>query len=89
MEAAKTRFTQTPDAQTFRALVASLAFERAADAALLQFVNNLALSANIEQAAANEFRTQGAKLFLQLLCDIGRPDQVVERESIGTLKSRK
>lgn len=89
MNSAKARFCQTPDAEAFRALAASLAFERGADAATIQFVNTLGTAMTMEQAAANAFKTEGAKQFLKILTDIGRPDAVEPREPIGQLKGVK
>lgn len=60
-------------AKAHSALMASVQFERAADAAMLQTQLDLPISVNSEGAAANHYRMQGAKYFLLNLLTLGDP----------------
>ena len=70
----KLRFLQSKDAaETHAKLMSSVQFERASDLALLQTRLNLPLCKTIEDAAANNYRMQGAEYFLLTLMTLGDP----------------
>lgn len=73
-------------AENFAGMASTLAFERATDAALLQFIETLPLSYEPAEAAANRHRIEGAQLFLSTLEKIGTPSQPPPREAIGQLE---
>lgn len=83
----KQRFLrQKQYAESFARMAASLEFEAASDAALLQLQENLSLANSVEESSAKNYRLEGAKLFLSTLQNIAKPDGVVEQEQIGQLK---
>ena len=78
-ESPRLRFLRFKDeAKKHAAMMETLTFERASDAAMLQVSLNLP-SANScpETAAANHHRMEGAKLFLGILMTIGDPEIAV------------
>lgn len=87
MLSSKQRFLrQKQTAESFARMAASLEFEVASDAALLQLQEKLSLANSIEESSAKNYRLEGAKLFLATLKNIAKPDGVVEQEQIGQLK---
>lgn len=72
--------------ETFHQMVSTIEFEEGSDAALLQFMDNLSLANDPQDAVARNFKLEGAKLFLAVLLAIGRPEEQPEREPIGVLK---
>lgn len=64
------RFRDSPQVSGWNDLVASNQFQDAALAALWQTERNLALPADMNDAAANFFRVQGAQDFLRNLMNL-------------------
>jgi len=64
----KERFQQNVvDAKAFAAIAHSELFDRATDAAMLQFVNGLGYTQDQLSAVASAYRLQGAQQFLAVL----------------------
>lgn len=68
------RFLQDKNAAKIHAATMSnVLFERASDAAMLQFGLNLPVAADAAVASANHYRMQGAQRFLMELMTLGDP----------------
>lgn len=67
-------------------LVASGEFNAAADAAMLHFISRLPLAGDVQSAAANGNRIEGAMLFLSALTNIGQPNELAAVDTGDNLK---
>ena len=74
-ESPKQRFNKTAHAKTWTEVVDSLQFKSAADSAMLQHGVRLGTPRDMAEAAANEFRRQGARDFLSILCGLAIVDE--------------
>lgn len=74
-ESPKQRFCKTTYAKTWTDVVDSPQFKAAADAAILQHGVRLGSPKDMAEAAANEFRRQGARDFLSILCGLAIVDE--------------
>lgn len=63
----KQRFNKTTHSKTWAEVVDNPQFKAAADAAILQYGVKLGTPKEMNEAAANEFRRQGARDFLETL----------------------
>lgn len=82
-ESPKQRFQKTTHAKVWLDAVDSPTFHAASDAALLQYGVQLGSPDEITDAAANEFKRQGAREFLHLLANLS-----VVGESTAKKKAR-
>jgi len=81
------RFLKSAHGKTWQDLADSAQFQAALDAALLQFTTvTLDMPATTEQAAANEWRRQGAKSVLSTLQNLTLANEPQKRTSTGELQ---
>jgi hypothetical protein len=83
---AKQRFQASDFVKGWNDLVDSKQFEFAADMAVLQLMETLPIMPDQAGAAANEYRRQGAILFLQILQNLASNPKMVQPERSGELK---
>jgi len=55
-------------------IVDSVQFQSASELAMLHFLGTLQFPSNAENAAANEYRRQGAMAFLEVLLNLNTPN---------------
>lgn len=80
MQTPKQRFQNSSHAEEWRAVTATLAYERAVDAAMLQLAQNLPVT------TMTGFQIEGAKTFLGILTKIAELQKDEKPEPVGVLK---
>lgn len=76
----KEAFLQKTDvAAQFRKMSESIPFEEASNAAMLEFVARIPEQAAEAEAAANNYRLEGARQFLKILTSIAERPKTTER----------
>jgi len=80
------KFRKSESAKGWNDIVDSKQFSIGADAALLHFMGTLQKVDNIESAAANEYRRQGATAFLDTLVNLNTETQQPKFHERTTLK---
>lgn len=71
--APKAAFVASPEAASYADMVSSPVFRRGAEAALAQFLLDVATAANYETAARMHWEVCGAKRFLHALLNLAEP----------------
>lgn len=67
MATPKQRFLLTPDAKTIAPILTSAVFDATSDAAMLQFMHELGTAQYTEDAAAREWKREGAMRMMEVL----------------------
>lgn len=84
-ESPRQRFQKTSNAKLWLDVADSPQFKSAADASMLQYGLRLGYPKDMVEAAANEFRRQGAREFLDMLTNIavvGEPEPKVKAKGV-------
>lgn len=68
----KARFLTSPDAKVMAPVLASATFAATTDAATLQFMTELGAANSIEDAAARNWRREGAVRIIEILKSIAK-----------------
>lgn len=79
----KQRFLESPLRKIHEAWAMTRDAELTCDAALAQFVTEQLPAADMNEAAASQYRAEGAKRVLQILLDLHKPVEESKREPIA------
>lgn len=84
---AKELFIKSDDAKFAAKFLESLPFQHAAETAVLEYQDRICTMSNdVNAAAANHFRLEGARSLISILKTITKPTEVQKHEPIGQLK---
>lgn len=87
MPTPKQRFLRTQHAEPAANMLATITFEEASDAAILQFIEELGIVESVEMSAARNWKREGALRFLEILKTIGKAEQPPPDPITSNLKS--
>jgi hypothetical protein len=79
----KQRFLESTLRKTLETWAMTRDAEITCDTALAQFVTEQLPAVDMNEAAANQYRTEGAKRVLQILLDLHKPVEESKREPIA------
>ena len=80
------RFRALEISKGFQNVIDSVQFQAAADAAMLHFMTLLNKPASQEEAAANDYRRQGAQAFLDTLTNLKTENEKPNNSNRGNLR---
>ena len=80
------KFRASDISKGFQNVIDSVQFQAAIDAAMLQFMSQLNKPSSTEEAAANDYRRQGAQVFADVLTNLKTDDQKPTQLTSGNLR---
>lgn len=80
----KQRFFESPSKELHGKWAGTREAELACDSALAEYVTEQLPAPDMNEAAANHYRTEGAKRVLQILLDLHKPVEATRRDLLLT-----
>lgn len=80
------KFRASDISKGFQNVIDSVQFQAAIDAAMLQFMSQLNKPSSTEEAAANDYRRQGAQVFADVLTNLKTDDEKPTQLTSGNLR---